>query len=55
VFVFKDARGNTCEIPAAPEAQNAAHALALLDRSDVLREFKNSILLPALQERLDRQ
>jgi hypothetical protein len=53
VFIFKDANGNTCEWPAAPGEENAARALALLDRSDVLREFKNSVLLPALYQRLD--
>jgi hypothetical protein len=53
VFVFKDAGGNVFETPAAPDELNAARALALLDRSDVLKEFKNSVLLPVLNKRLD--
>jgi hypothetical protein len=53
VFVFKDANNNRCEIPAAAGDENAAKALSLLDRSDVLREFKNGILLPMLNQRLD--
>ena len=55
VFIFKDANNNVCEVPVAPENENAAKALALLDRSDVLRELKTSILLPMINQRLDAQ
>lgn len=53
VFVFKDANNNQCEIPVGAGNENAAKAMALLDRSDVLRELKNSILLPMINQRLD--
>jgi hypothetical protein len=53
VFVFKDANNNICETPVAAGDENAAIAMNLLDRSDVLREFKNNILLPMLNQRLD--
>jgi hypothetical protein len=53
VFVFKDANNNFCELPASPGDEHAAKAMTLLDRSDVLREFKDGILLPMLNQRLD--
>jgi hypothetical protein len=54
VFIFRDANDNRCELPVAPGDETAAKAFALLDRSDVLREFKTSILLPMLNQRLDQ-
>jgi hypothetical protein len=53
VFVFKDANNNLCELPASPGDEHAAKAMALLDRSEVLRELKDGILLPMLNQRLD--
>ena len=53
VFVFRDANNNRFETPASPGDLHAAKAMALLDRSDVLRELKESILLPMLNQRLD--
>jgi hypothetical protein len=55
VFVFRDAKNNSYEAPAAPGDEMAARAFALLDRSDVLREFKTSVLLPILNDRLERR
>lgn len=53
VFIFRDANNNRFETPASPADLHAAKAMALLDRSDVLRELKESILLPMLNQRLD--
>jgi len=53
VFVFKDANNNLCELPASSGDEHAARVMSLLDRSDVLRELKNGILLPMLNQRLD--
>jgi len=53
VFVFKDANDNLCELPASPADETAAKAMALLDRSEILRELKEGILLPMLNQRLD--
>ena len=53
VFVFRDANDNRFETPASPADMHAAKAMALLDRSDVLRELKEGILLPMLNQRLD--
>jgi hypothetical protein len=53
VFVFRDANNNRFETPASAADLHAAKAMALLDRSEVLRELKESILLPMLNQRLD--
>jgi hypothetical protein len=53
VFVFRDANNNKFEAPVPPGDEAAAKAFALLDRSDVLRELKESVLLPMLNQKLD--
>lgn len=53
VFIFRDANNNRFEAPVQPGDEAAAKAFALLDRSDVLRELKESVLLPMLNQKLD--